>query len=173
MRALLVHAHSPQNLGPQDRSLQLARKKAYVPPLGLLTVAGLLPADWSLKLVDLTFQEIDSKDWSGCDLVLISGATVQMASILKLIRESKRRGKIVAVGGPAVFHVHDKILQSGADFVVKGEGELTVPMLVESLGRQEYGIVIESPGIADMTRSPVPRYDLLDMDAYSEMSMQF
>lgn len=173
MKVLLIHPDSPNNVGIEDKSIRFIGKKAYVPPLGLITVAALLPEHWSVKLVDLTFQKITSKDWTENDLVMVSGTILQYGAIIDIIRESKRRGKIVAVGGPGVFHFHEDALRAGADFVIRGEGEVTVPLLLESLAKNDRGIVIESQEMADITQSPVPRYDLLDMNAYVEMSIQF
>jgi hypothetical protein len=123
LKALLIHPDSPRNVGVQDRSIRFLGKKAYVPPLGLITVAALLPQHWSLKLVDLTFQKVSREDWMETDLVIVSGTIGQYGAILDVIREGKRRGKIVAVGGPGVFHFPQEALKAGADFVIRGEGK--------------------------------------------------
>ena len=174
MRVLLIYPDSPQNLGDRaDRSVRVAGKKAYVPPLGLITVAALMPRDWPMKLVDGSFQTATQEDWNETDLVVISGTIVQLAGIIETVREAKSKGKIVAVGGPGVYHFQEAALEAGADFVVRGEGEVTVPLLLEALRREEFGIVIESSEPADLTCSPLPRYDLLDLSAYVDLSVQF
>ena len=132
----------------------MLRKNAILPPLGLLTVAALLPREWDLKLIDLTFQEISPEDWEDCDLVLVTGMVVQYQGILETIREGKRRGKTVVVGGPWVFHFPQEALAAGADLVVKGEGEATMALLLESLSRGETGEVIMAPSFADLEDSP-------------------
>jgi len=96
LNVLLINPDSPRNVGAEDKSIQFIRKKAYVPPLGLITVAALLPQDWGLKLVDLTFQEIRPSDWDNADLVIVSGTILQLSTILEIVREGKRRGKLVA-----------------------------------------------------------------------------
>jgi len=173
VRVLLINPPSVRGLGRGDVSVRLARKKAYLPPLGLITVAALLPASWRLKLIDCCFQTVSESDWNESDLVIVSGTIVQFHEIVATIREAKRRGKIVAVGGPGVFHSQQEVLKAGADFVVRGEGEVTVPLLLESLEKGEFGSVIEDLRPADMTTSPVPRYDLLDVGAYVDLSLQF
>lgn len=173
MKVLLVNPPSHGNIGLDDKSVKTAGKKAYLPPLGLITVAALLPPDWSIELVDCAFERITYRQWDECDLVLVSGTIVQLDSILEIIGEAKRRGKIVAAGGPGIHHYHERGLQAGADFIVRGEGELTVPLLLEALQRKDYGKVIESEGVADMTLSPFPRFDLLDLDAYVDLTVQF
>lgn len=174
MNTLLIYPNSPHNLGDRmDSSVRLTGKKAYLPPLGLLTVAALLPQNWPMKLVDCSFQAVSPEDWNTAEIVVISGTIVQIGSMIEVIREAKQRGKIVAVGGPGVYHFHKEALVAGADFVVRGEGEVTVPQLLDSLSRKEFGIVLENGTPADITHTPVPRYDLLDLDAYVDLSVQF
>lgn len=174
MRVLLMYPDSPLNVGDRmDSSVRVTGKKAYLPPLGLITVAALLPQDWPMKLVDCSFQQPTEEDWNATDLVVVSGTIVQLAGIIEVVREAKSRGKIVVVGGPGVYHFQDAALEAGADIVVRGEGEVTVPLLLESLRKEEFGIVIEDARPADVTMSPVPRYDLLDLSAYVDLSVQF
>jgi len=173
LRVLLIHPDSPRNVGASDRSIHFIGKKAYVPPLGLITVAALLPQHWEMRLVDLTFQDISSEVWDFADLVIISGTILQYGQIMELIKEAKKRNKTVAVGGPGVFHFPGEALCAGADFVVKGEAETTVHMLIEAIKEGNSGIFIEATEPADVIQTPIPRYDLLDMSAYVEMTMQF
>ena len=175
MKVLLVYPNSPRNLsiGQDDRVIRLLSKKAYSPPLGLITVAALLPEDWDLKLIDLTFQNISESDWSWCEAVFTTGTLSQFSNITEVVHESKGRGKIVAVGGPAAFHFPDEFLKAGADFAVIGEGEITVPILLAKMKSGEAGGVIESDKRADLTQSPLPRFDLLDIKAYVDMAIQF
>jgi radical SAM superfamily enzyme YgiQ (UPF0313 family) len=148
-------------------------KRAYQPPLALITVAALLPQEWDFTFIDGTFREVTPEDWRTCDLVLVSGTIVHLTAILETIKEAKQKGKTVAVGGAGVFHFHEEALSAGADFVVRGEAEVTVPALLDALDRGESGITIEARERADITRSPVPRYDLLDLTAYVDVTIQF
>jgi len=175
MNVLLVYPKSPRNLsiGPETSTLRLASKKAYAPPLGLITVAALLPEDWNTKLVDLTFQEITDADWDWCEAVFTTGTLPQYVQLVEIIGASKKRGKIVAIGGAAAFHFPERFLAAGADFVALGEGEITVPVLVEKIEGKEFGSVIPSDRRADLAQSPAPRFDLLDMRAYLDMAIQF
>lgn len=174
MNVLLVYPKSPRNLsiGPEDSVIRLASKKAYSPPLGLLTVAALLPEDWNIKLIDLTFQNITASDWDWCEAVFTTGTLPQFGKIIDVIRESKKREKIVAVGGPGAFHYPEQFLKVRADFVVIGEGEATVPILLEKLERREFGAVIQNDVRADLSKSPMPRFDLLEVQAYVDMAIQ-
>ncbi|MFH0823382.1 MAG: B12-binding domain-containing radical SAM protein [Pseudomonadota bacterium] len=173
MKAILVNPPIPKTFWSFESVLEITGKSAVMPPLGLITVAALLPDDWDLKLIDMTFEKPAEQDWDECDVVLTSGMSVQYHGILDVVREGKRRGKTVLVGGPWAFHFPEEALRAGADLVVAGEGELTVPRLLEHLRRGESGIIIRAEGLADMETSPPPRYDILDLDRYLNVSIQF
>lgn len=173
VKVLLVSPGYPQTFWSYNKVLKMTGKKALVPPLGLITVAALLPKDWELELVDMVFQNISAKQWDECDLVFISGMIVQYKGILEVTREAKKRGKTVVIGGSWVFHFPEDALKEGADIVVKGEGETTLSTLLNALDKKEYGQVISSLEMANLQVSPVPRYDLLDVKGYANMAIQF
>jgi radical SAM superfamily enzyme YgiQ (UPF0313 family) len=173
MRALLVYPAFPKTFFSFDSAIKMRRAKGLEPPLGLLTLAALLPREWELKLFDLSFQEIHSQDWENCDLVLVSGMVVQHRGILEVIKEGKRRSKTVVVGGPWAFHLAEMALETGADLVVVGEGEVAVPQLVEHLQEKKLGSILRANGFANLEDVPAPRYDLIQMDHYVEMAVQF
>ena len=173
MKALLVNPAFPRTFWSLDRVVTMLNKGSTHPPLGLLTVAALLPDDWELKLIDLSFQRISDADWQDCDLVLVTGMMVQHRGIVRTVREAAGRGKTVVVGGSYAYHFPEEILKAGADVVVRGEGEITVPRLVENLRRGRHERIIEADGTADLTESPAPRYDLIDLNRYADMSVQF
>lgn len=149
-------------------------RKTLLPPLNLITVAAILPQDWAFRLVDCNAEALQETDWDWADIVLISGMIVQRGHMMALIREAKQRGKSVAVGGPYVTSVPDEAREAGADFLVLDEGEVTIPPFVEALQRGESSGTFSAEGEkADMTQSPVPRFDLLEFQHYSEMAVQF
>ena len=148
-------------------------KKAGLPPLGLITLASLLPNDWNVEFVDMVFQVISETQWDSSELVLVSGMVTQHEGIVDVIKEAKRRGKTVVVGGPWSFHFPEQAFEAGADLVVKGEAEVHIEELLACLRKKDFGRIIESEERADMTKSPVPRFDLLDMNAYIDMEVQF
>lgn len=173
MRTLLVNPAHPQTFWSFDKVMKMTGKKALVPPLGLLTLASLLPSDWESELVDMVFQEISESQWDRSQLIMISGMAVQHKGIIEVIKEAKKRGKTVVVGGPWSFHVPERILQAGADIVVRGEAEVHIGELLASIKRKDVGRIIQSDERADMTKSPPPRFDLLDLKSYVDMGIQF
>jgi radical SAM superfamily enzyme YgiQ (UPF0313 family) len=173
MNVLLVNPRSPETFWSFYKVAKLLKKKALVPPLGLLTVAGLLPREWNLRLVDMEIREINESDWDDAEVVILSGMFTQQSEIVRCIEQAKMRGKKVAVGGPWVFHCPEKALAAGADFVIRGEGEIAVPLLIDALKNGKSGVIITAEGRADLAASPPPRYDLLEIHLYLNMSLQF
>jgi radical SAM superfamily enzyme YgiQ (UPF0313 family) len=146
--------------------------KTLMPPLSLITVAALLPRDWQLRLVDLNAEAMTDQLWGWADLVMISGMIIQRQNLLALIREAKGRGKTVVVGGPYVTSLPEEILQAGGDFLVLGEGENAIPLLLEALAQGRRGGVFKGDSRPDLTTSPIPRFDLLNLRNYSKLSIQ-
>jgi radical SAM superfamily enzyme YgiQ (UPF0313 family) len=174
MRVLLLYPLFPKSFWSFDKALELIGRKVSLPPLGMITVAGILPQSWEFRLVDRNVGLETEADWDWADLVIISGMIVQKPDLVYLISEAKRRGKLVAVGGPYVTSSPQVAQEAGADFLVLDEGEITLPMLVEALERGETSGVFSAQGEKpDVTNTPVPRFDLLDLEAYSDMSVQF
>jgi radical SAM superfamily enzyme YgiQ (UPF0313 family) len=174
MKALLVYPQFPRTLWSFERVLWMIGRKALFPPLGLATVAALLPADWEIKIVDRNVREIAPDDWAWADMVLLSAMTAQKEDFLALIAEAKRRSKPVAVGGVYPTTVPDDALRAGADYLVLDEGELTIPLFLDALARGEPSGVYRAEGRrAEMPQSPIPRYDLIELGDYDTASLQF
>jgi radical SAM superfamily enzyme YgiQ (UPF0313 family) len=173
MKVLLLNPDFSQTFYSLDKVLRMLGRKAVHPPLGLITVAALLPQDWEFSLIDLTFQTITEQDWDSWDLVLISGMNVQHQGIIEMVREAKRHGKTVAVGGPAVFHAPENALRDGADIVVVGELESCKDRFIQAVNLNESGVIITGESRPDLESWPSPRFDLLDIDKYLTMGVQF
>lgn len=174
MRVLLLYPLFPKSFWSFDKALELIGCKVSLPPLGMITVAAILPQTWEFRLVDRNVQFETEADWAWADLVIISGMIVQKPDMLHLICEAKQRHKLVAVGGPYVTSVPEVAQEAGANFLVLDEGEITLPLLVEALERGETSGIFRAWGEKpDVSTSPIPRFDLLDLNAYLEMSVQF
>jgi len=171
MRALLICPEFPLSFWSFRKSCRLLGAKTVNPPLGLLTVAALLPSEWELRLADLNTRSLTEEDWQWADLILISAMYIQRAGLLALVREAKRRGKTVVAGGPHPTSLPEAVLEAGCDFVVRGEGENTIPLLLEAMRHGKTGI-IENGEKPDLTTSPIPRFDLLQLKDYVTFTIQ-
>jgi len=171
MRALLVCPEFPLSFWSFQKSCRLRGNKTVNPPLGLITVAALLPAEWEMRLADLNTRSLTEEDWQWADLVLISAMYIQRVGLLALVREAKLRGKTVVAGGPHPTSLPEAVLEAGCDFVVRGEGENTIPLLLEAMRHGKTGI-IENEEKPDLTTSPIPRFDLLRLNDYATVTVQ-
>ena len=172
MRALLVNAKADFSFWTLPRSNRLLGTKTLAPPLGLITVAALLPSEWKLRLVDLNIRELHEDDWDWAEIVMISGMLGQKTSLLQTVKEAKRRGKRVVVGGPYPTTVPEEVLQAGADSLVRGEGENTVALFLDALKEGRIHGVFENHEKPDLSTSPVPRFDLLSLNDYQVLQVQ-
>lgn len=172
MRVLLINPEFSDSFWSFKQSSELLGRKTLMPPLGLLTLAALLPADWELRLADLNTRALRPGDWDWAEIVMLSGMIVQRDGLLNLIREAKQRHKTVVVGGPFATSVPQDILEAGADFLVRGEGEITIPLWLAAWRAGETRGVIEPDGRPEMTDSPLPRFDLLNLDDYITLGIQ-
>jgi len=174
MRTLFVYPEFPKTFWSYEKILELVNRKVLLPPLGLVTVAALLPQQWQMKLVDRNVREVTEEEWNWAELVVISGMIVQKSDMAVQIAEAKERGLPVAVGGPFASSTPDAPELNLADFKVLDEGEITLPMFIEAIERGDTNGRFSSNGEKpDVTSTPVPRFDLLELDAYDSMSVQF
>ncbi|AFY65018.1 B12-binding domain-containing radical SAM protein [Geitlerinema sp. PCC 7407] len=174
MRVLLLYPRFPKSFWSFEKTLALLDRKAMLPPLGLVTVAAILPQEWEFKLVDRNIREVTQAEWDWAELVILSAMIVQKEDLLEQIRVAKGQGKRVAVGGPYATALPDEVSDVGADYLILDEGEITLPMFIEAIAQGQTSGVFRANGEKpDVTGTPIPRFDLLEFDAYSEMSVQF
>lgn len=173
MRTLLVYPLFPPTFWSYNKILELVDRQVLLPPLGLITVAAILPQSWDFKLVDRNIRPVTEAEWDWAELVIFSAMIVQKQDLLDQIREAKRRGKSVAVGGPYPTSVPDEVAVANPDFMILDEGEITLPMFIDALEKGETQGVFRTLEKPDVSETPVPRYDLLELDAYDSMSVQF
>ena len=182
MKALLLWPRFPPTFWSFEGVLSLVGRKALLPPLGLATVAALLPEEWEFRLIDRNVSEVSDEDFDWADIVLLSGMIVQRDDCTYLIEEAGRRGKPVVVGGPYATSVPQDFIDAGADYLVVDEGEITIPIFLEHIAQHGLskrakgaGPVIFSAGERkpEVSTSPVPRFDLFDFSAYDGMCVQF
>ncbi|WP_216903986.1 B12-binding domain-containing radical SAM protein [Synechococcus sp. CCY 9618] len=174
MNVLLVYPRFPKTFWSFDGVLEMVGRKVLLPPLGLITVAALLPASWSLRLVDGNIREVSEADWAWADLAIFSAMLVQKRDLARQIEMARAHDLPVAVGGPFATSTPGAPELAAADFLILDEGEITVPAFVAALARGEtrgrFGAGGERP---DVSLSPLPRFDLLELEAYDMMAVQF
>jgi radical SAM superfamily enzyme YgiQ (UPF0313 family) len=173
MNVLLVYPLFPKTFWSYEKILELVNRKVLLPPLGLITVAAILPQEWNFKLVDRNVRSITEVEWQWADMVIMSAMIVQKDDLLSLIKEAKRRGKKVACGGPYPTSMPEDPQAAGVDYLILDEGEITLPMFVEAIAKGEPSGIFRTIEKPDVTSTPVPRFDLLEFDAYDSMSVQF
>ncbi len=174
MRILLVYPLFPKTFWSYEKILELVNRKVLLPPLGLVTVAAILPQTWAFKLVDRNIRAVSEDEWAWADLVIFSAMIVQKADILEQIQVAKQHGKQVAVGGPYPTSMPEDMEAAGVDYLILDEGEITLPLFVEAIERGDPSGKFTANGEKpDVTSTPIPRYELLEMDAYDSMSVQF
>jgi radical SAM superfamily enzyme YgiQ (UPF0313 family) len=172
VKALLVWPRFPRSYWGQEYTLAIIGKGAVVPPLGLLTVAALLPRSWDLRLVDLNVAELEDHDLAWADVVMVSGMRIQRASFHEVVARARAAGKRVIAGGPYVSTSAEEV--PGLDHVVIGEAEDVLPGLATALETgAEVPRRLQATARPDVSRSPAPRFDLLRIERYDGISLQF
>jgi len=150
---------------------ELLGAKYPATPLGLLTVAGLLPQDWEFRLLDLNVEEMDDSLFDWADLVMATGMIPQQYGVLELIDRAHRHGKRIVVGGPGPTSQPDVYVM--ADYRVLDEGEITVPLFLADWLKGVPRGTYRSDEKPDMTRSPTPRFDLATYCHYEHADVQY
>ncbi len=171
MKALLINPEIPATYWSFKHAIRFLGKKAAFPPLGLLTVAAMLPAGWELRLVDMNVRRLRRRDLAWADMVFIGGMVVQKASAREVIARVHRAGLPVVAGGP-LFTCEPESFPE-VEHLVLNEAETTLPRF---LADWEAGVpqrLYENREFPSMELVPVPRWDLIDMRVYSSMSIQF
>jgi radical SAM superfamily enzyme YgiQ (UPF0313 family) len=171
MNALLIYPRFPDTFWGFEHSLKVIRKKANSPPLGLLTVAGMLPADWKLLLIDMNISELSDEDLAWADYALISAMVVQRDSAREVIARCKQSGVTVIAGGPLFSSEHDDFVD--VDHFVLGEAEVTLPPFLKDIARGKARRVYRSSNWADLNETTSPRWDLVHPRHYASRNIQY
>ncbi len=173
MKALLLYPCFPKTFWSYDAFMEMAGLKAFIPPLGIITVASLLPADWEIRFYDRNVNQETDADWQWCDIVILSAMLAQKQDFLAQIQKAVQLGKKVAVGGPYPTSVPEPALNAGAHYLILDEGEMTVPQFLEAIAQGQPQGIFRSVEKPDVSKSPMPRFDLLKRDDYLMMAIQF
>ena len=131
MKALLLYPEFPDTFWSFKHALKFIRKRAALPPLGLLTVAAMLPPEWAKRLVDVNVRPLREKDLAWADVVLISAMIAQRDSAVQLIARCRAAGKTIVAGGPLFTSEHAQF--PDVDHFVLNEAEITLPLFLHDL----------------------------------------
>jgi radical SAM superfamily enzyme YgiQ (UPF0313 family) len=171
MNVLLTYPKFPETFWSFSYALNFIGKKAAFPPLGLLTVAALLPEEWNKRLVDLNVHELKDDDLLWADLVFLSSMAVQRKSANQIINRCQALQIKVAAGGPLFTSEPDTF--SEVDYLILNEAELTLPLFLADLQNGTPGKVYDANEFCDLTSTPPPQWDLIEMKHYASMNIQF
>ena len=171
MNILLIYPEFPDTFWSFNHALAFVGKRSALPPLGLLTVAAMLPQDWPMRLVDANVRELTDKDLAWAECVFISAMVVQRESARRIIERCKAAGVRVVAGGPLFTSEHEQF--ETVDHFILNEAELTLQPFLEDLARGNPKRVYSSAEFADVRQTPAPLWRLLDLKRYASMSIQF
>ena len=169
--ALLVYPRQPPTYWGANFALDILGVKSAFPPLGLLTVAAMFPPEYELRVVDMNVTSLEDADLEWADMVFTSTMIVQRTSLEDVIARCNRAGVPVVAGGPHPTTFHDEI--DGVTHFVLDEAEEVFPEFLRDLATGTAKVMYREPRKPDVTRTPVPRFDLIDMKSYWSMGVQF
>jgi radical SAM superfamily enzyme YgiQ (UPF0313 family) len=171
MNVVLIYPAFPDTFWSFRHALKFIGKKAVSPPLGLLTVAAMLPPEWSKRLVDANVSTLTEEDLAWADCAFISSMIVQRESARQIITRCKEAGVKVVAGGPLFTIEYEQF--ENVDHFVLNEAELTLPPFLEDLKRGHAKKIYTSTEFADIQKTPVPMWELADLNRYATMEVQY
>jgi radical SAM superfamily enzyme YgiQ (UPF0313 family) len=171
LKIVLVYPEVPETFWSLTHALKFTNKRAYSPPLGLLTVAAMLPPEFERRLRDLNVEPLPEEDLEWADYVFISAMDIQRESSRRVIDRCKRSGVKVVAGGP--LFTSDPHSFEDVDHMVLNEAEITLPPFLTDLAEDKAKPLYSSAEFADVRTSPLPAYPLLKSKYYGALSLQF
>lgn len=173
MRILLINPQIPEKFWSFKYAVEFISmaKKSEAPPLGLLTIAAMLPESWEIKLVDMNVDKLRDRDIKWCDYILISAIDEQAESADSLIDRAQVLGRRIIACGPYFtnnFHRYNHV-----DHLILNETELTLPEFIAGYEANWPWRVYRTKELYDMTDSPIPDYSLINTKKYSQLSIQY
>jgi radical SAM superfamily enzyme YgiQ (UPF0313 family) len=171
MNILLIYPEFPDTFWSFKHALKFVNKKASLPPLGLLTIAAMLPDNWQRKLVDLNVSPLLPEDIAWADMAFVSAMAVQQESARKVIAQCNKSALRVVAGGPLFTSEYEAF--PSVDHFVLNEAELTLPLFLEDLKHGTAEKRYTSASFPDITLTPAPQWHLLDIKKYASMALQF
>ena len=171
MKILLVYPETPSTFWSFKDALKFVSKKSAEPPLGLITVAAMLPKEWEKKLIDLNVSTLTDKDLQWADYVFLSAMNVHARSVKDIIRRCNKIGTKIVAGGPLFTTQHQDFL--GVDHFVLNEAEITLPLFLKDLENGSPKFLYTTDEFPEISLAPVPMWELLDVKKYASLSLQY
>jgi len=171
LKILFVYPQYPVTFWSFSHALKFVSKKAAFPPLGLLTVAAMLPLEWEKKLIDMNVTALSDEDIKWADYVFISAMTVQRNSVKEVFTRCKKLGARTVAGGPLFTTGYDEF--EGIDHFVLGEAEVTLPLFLADLAKECPKPIYTCHEQPDISQTPVPLWSLINMKKYASMNIQY
>ncbi|MGO8678716.1 MAG: B12-binding domain-containing radical SAM protein [Limisphaerales bacterium] len=171
LKILLLYPEVPSTFWSLTHALKFFGKRAYSPPLGLLTVAAMLPKHFERRVKDLNVQPLEQSDLEWADFVFLSAMDVQRASARRILDRCKAAGVKVVAGGPLFTNGTDGF--ADVDHLVLNEAELTLPAFLQDLEKGLPQGRYATPEYAPLQESPLPAYELIDLSPYGALSLQY
>jgi radical SAM superfamily enzyme YgiQ (UPF0313 family) len=173
LKILLVSPQYPDTFWSFKHALRFISKKAAFPPLGLLTVAAMLPHEWQKKLVDMNTTTLTDENIKWADYVFISAMIVQKESVKEVIARCRKFNTKIVAGGPLFTTGCEQFDLGDVDHFVLGEAEATLPLFLEDLQKGRAQHIYTSNEHPEITKTPIPLWELIDMKKYASMSVQY
>ena len=172
MKILLVYPECPDTFWSFTYALKFISKRAANPPLGLLTVAAMLPSEWDKRLVDMNVRRLEDDDLLWADYVFLSAMSIQKESVKTVVNRCRAIGVKVVAGGPLFTQDHEEF--DDIDHLILNEAEITLPPFLNDLreGRARHLYASENTW-ADVTTTPIPSWELIKFKHYATMNIQY
>jgi len=171
VKALLIYPEFPDTFWSFRYALKFIHRKASSPPLGLLTIAAMLPEDWKKRLVDMNVENLDDEAIRWADIVFISAMSVQKESVKDVIQRCKTAGVRIVAGGPLFTTEYESFGE--VDHLVLNEAEITLPRFLEDFRNGVADQFYTTDQWADMRKTPIPLWELINMKDYASINIQY
>lgn len=168
---LLIYPQFPNSFWNFNSILKLVGKRTLLPPLGLLTVAAMLPGKWEKKMIDMNVTRFTDNYINWADMVFISAMIVQKESVKEVIKRIKYLHKPIVAGGP-MFTTGWEEFVDDVDHFILGEAEENLNDFLGDLNSGNAKKIYESKEFPNIQKAVVPKWDLIDKRFYDSMSLQ-
>jgi radical SAM superfamily enzyme YgiQ (UPF0313 family) len=167
----MVYPQYPDTFWSFKYALRFIRKKAALPPLGLLTIGAMLPEKWPIKLIDLNVSKLTDEDLTWADMVFVSAMAIQRASAREIISRCKDSGIRVVAGGPLFTSEYEQY--QDVDHFILNEAELTLPPFLADIEKGKAKRVYQDSSFCDIQKTPPPKWELINLKHYASVGIQF